>query len=548
MTAVGVALAVVAAGTWMPKWWRVAQREHYIKGSVTATLLRWLRATPVPNLGLAALGLLAAAATVLLDNGATGGIAGDVERWVAFGLSSTAVLLGTLVPFGLPWRGRTSKLRFTRRMYTVAFLSAVFWGAVLAVLTVALSGLSAVAICSVFGYAAIDAALLVLAPVETRLAKRYQRQAEKKLATLQPLTIAITGSYGKTSTKDHLAHLIGSLRPTVASPKSWNNQAGLCRTVNEKLNPSTEVFIAEMGTFGPGEIRAMCAWVKPSIVAITAIGPVHLERMGSIEKIVAAKMEIVENAQTVVLNIDSPELAIAANQLSASRPDLQIIRVSATSNSSAQIKVYSNTNGNHETSKTSEMLCETSETSEMLCEYRGRALSLGVFPASVHASNVAVAAALAAQVGVPPDQLPKRLVGLQQVGHRASISVTPSGMTIIDNTFNSNRTGARKALAALLAHRLAEGNRRVVVTPGMIELGSQQAKENAEFARLVTESGCTLVSVGHTNRRALRRGVSQGQGTVIEVPNREAAREWVRRNLQAGDAVLWENDLPDHYA
>ncbi|MCY4457968.1 MAG: Mur ligase family protein [Acidimicrobiaceae bacterium] len=544
MTIVGVALAVVAAVAWMPKWWRVAQREHYINGSVTATLLRWLRATPVPNLGLAALGLLAAAATILLDNGATVSIAGDVERWVAFGLSSTAVLMATLVPFGLPWRGRTSKLRFTRRMYTVAFLSAVFWSAALAVLTVALSGLSAVAICSVFGFAAIDAALLVLAPVETRLAKRYQRQAEKRLATLQPLTIAITGSYGKTSTKDHLAHLIGSMRPTVASPKSWNNQAGLCRTVNEKLNPSTEVFIAEMGTFGAGEIRAMCDWVKPSIVAITAIGPVHLERMGSIEKIVAAKMEIVEKAQTVVLNIDSPELAIAANQLSASRPDLQIIRVSATSKSSAQIKVYSNTYGNHETSEMS----ETSETSEMLCEYRGRTLSLGVLPASVHASNVAVAAALAAQAGAPLDQLPKRLVGLQQVGHRASVSVTPSGMTIIDNTFNSNPTGARKALAALLAHRLAEGNRTVVVTPGMIELGSRQAQENAEFARLVTESGCTLVLVGHTNRRALRRGVSQGQGTVIEVPNREAAREWVRHHLQAGDAVLWENDLPDHYA
>ena len=261
-------------------------------------------------------------------------------------------------------------------------------------------------------------------------------------------------------------------------------------------------------------------------MAITAIGPVHLERMGSIDKIVAAKMEIVEHAKTVVLNVDSPELAEQAERIADTH---RVIRCSGSRDSVADVRV------------------SVQEPGEGLrLDYFAESYALGSLHPSVQRSNVAVAAALAVQAGVPSDRLAALIEDLETGEHRASVSVTDSGITIIDNTFNSNPAGAKEALATLLAH--SDVGRSVVVTPGMIELGSLQDLENAEFARLVAESGCELVIVGRTNRTALRRGAALVGGIVIEVSNRDAAREWVRLNLSAGDGVLWENDLPDHYA
>ena len=509
-----VGLAAVGAALWMPKWWRVAQREHYLAGSVASTYARWVFRDPSLAQWLNLLSLVMAAFALVLDGG--------------FGLLQLVVIvmIASAMPVGLPLRGRTSKLRFTRRMTTAAVLSVLVWGLALALLGVFVGASPAAAICSVFGPAAVDAALFVAGPLEARLALRYQRHASARLAAVRPLVIAITGSYGKTSTKQHSAALIGGLRPTVASPASWNNQAGLSRAVNEHLGDSTEVFIAEMGTYGPGEIRRMCAWVRPSVVAITAIGPVHLQRMKSIERIVAAKLEIAEGAQTVLLNVDSPELAEQADRLARTH---RVIRCSGSGEGVADVRVSVGEAGAPST-----------------LDYFADSYVLGSLHPSVRRSNVAVAAALAVEAGVPPDGLAKLIEGLETAEHRASISVTDAGVTVIDNTFNSNPAGAAESLATLSEH--SSGARSVVITPGMIELGSRQASENADFARSVAGSGCELVIVGRTNRRALRRGAAAAGGIVFEVSNRDAARKWVRGNLGAGDGVLWENDLPDHYA
>jgi UDP-N-acetylmuramoyl-tripeptide--D-alanyl-D-alanine ligase len=112
---------------------------------------------------------------------------------------------------------------------------------------------------------------------------------------------------------------------------------------------------------------------------------------------------------------------------------------------------------------------------------------------------------------------------------------------LIDDTFNSNPAGARAAFESL--RRLAPEGRQVVITPGMVELGDAQADANRELASMVAHAGAGLVVVGWTNRAALM----SGHPTADVVPDRERARQWVRANLRGGDAVLWENDLPDHY-
>ena len=142
----------------------------------------------------------------------------------------------------------------------------------------------------------VDLACAVTDPFERRAAGRYVGEAAERIRRVAPKVVAITGSYGKTTTKGYVAHLLSASMTTVASPGSFNNRAGLSRAVNEHVAPGTEVFVAEMGTYGRGEIAELCEWLVPDVSVITAIGPVHLERFGSEERVVEAKAEILDKA------------------------------------------------------------------------------------------------------------------------------------------------------------------------------------------------------------------------------------------------------------
>jgi len=148
-------------------------------------------------------------------------------------------------------------------------------------------------------------------------------------------------------------------------------------------------------------------------------------------------------------------------------------------------------------------------------------------------------------LGVPGSDLVARLSSLPSAEHRQSVSVSAGGFSIIDDTFNSNPAGARRAIELL--DRLGDGAQKAVVTPGMVELGPRQHEENVLFAELAADVADHLIVIGRTNRRALLQGSSKGQTSVTVVDSREEAVNWVRRNLHPGDVVLYENDLPDHY-
>ena len=222
------------------RWLRVAQREHYLPGSATRFGWRWWRSTPL-NIAFAVVAVIGAGAAVAAP--------------------ITAVVTGAVVaiaPAGLRLRGRTSCLAWTCRMSQVAALTVALEALGVALVGV-LGGLSdavvAAASCAIAVPVFIDAALVLLRPVEDMLAERYVGRASVALARVRPLVVGITGSYGKTTTKTYVTHLLGRDRSVVASPRSFNNRAGLARTVNEHLVPGTEVLVAEMGAYGPVRSR-----------------------------------------------------------------------------------------------------------------------------------------------------------------------------------------------------------------------------------------------------------------------------------------------------
>ncbi len=525
---VTVAACALACGPAGVRWLRVAQREHYLPGSVSRFALRWWRLPPV-NPILAAVAIAAAA----------------VSWWwpVAGVITAAAVAVG---PYGLSLRGRTAPLAWTRRLRTLAAVAAGV--AVIVLVAGALTGpASVVAVVVVLALPAlVDLSCLVTAPVELKLGGHFVDAAAARLARVDPLVVAVTGSYGKTSTKGHIAHLVRPTRSVVVSPASFNNRAGLARAVNEHLADGTEVFVAEMGTYGPGEIAALCRWCTPDISVITAIGPVHLERFGSEDRIVEAKTEILASAQDIVLPVDDPRLAAVADRMAGE--GRRVLRCSATDRG-ADVCVL-----------------RGDGVDRITAFVDGELLVADVLVASgVHPSNLACAVAVALLCKVDPADIAVRLADLPAVEHRLQAVPAGSGATILDDTYNSNPSGAAEALAVLAALAVGDagageesgaprrelgGGRRVVVTPGMVELGDRQESENRRFGEAIARVATDVLVVGRTNRRALLAGLAAVPGSttgVHLVVNRDEAVGWVRAHLCPPDVVLYENDLPDHY-
>jgi UDP-N-acetylmuramoyl-tripeptide--D-alanyl-D-alanine ligase len=171
--------------------------------------------------------------------------------------------------------------------------------------------------------------------------------------------------------------------------------------------------------------------------------------------------------------------------------------------------------------------------------------AVGDLPGEVLEVNAAVAVGISLALGMDTGQIAARLGGLIGTEHRQALTRTERGITIIDDTYNSNPAGVASALDLL--DGLAGDGRKVVVTPGMVELGPLQREENVTFARRAAGEADALVIVGRTNRAALLEGSAKGKATVTVVDTRDEAVTWVRENLGEGDTVLYENDLPDHY-
>lgn len=470
LEATGAAAGVAATAVTAARWLRVAQREHYLPGAVAPFTWRWLRA-------------------------------------------------GRLGP---PIRGRTSPLAWTRRLKTLAAVWLAAHAVVVGAAALVVPWWAAIALGVVALPLVVDAALAITAPIERRLATPYVDRARARLAEVGPTVVGITGSYGKTSTKVVLAHLLAGTRATYATPASFNNRAGLARAVNEGLTPGTEVFVAEMGTYGRGEIADLCSWCEPEIAIITAIGPVHLERFGTEDAIVEAKSEILERARVAVLNVDDERLAALASRQAAAGQ--RVVRASAR-DQNADVAVIAADDGRARVWISADDMGEI----ERLTGAPG---------------NAACALAAALELGAPRIDAVRRLATAPVAAHRLEAATSDAGIVVLDDTFNSNPAGARRALRML---RSLGSGRRAVVTPGMIELGPRSRAENEAFARAVTEAAHVLVIVGSTNRASLAAGARGSALETVHVPTREAAVAWVRSNLTNGDAVLYENDLPDHY-
>lgn len=511
------ALLVVAYCAQMARWLRVLQREHYDPTSLLRFLARWSspqRPSAKANQGAKPRRPFTLSHLLIFAMIAT----------VAFRLWDLLVVIvavyGVFCPVGLALRGRTAKLEWTRRLRTTALVATA--------VSAAIAGLAALAPHRYLGAVVmvlavnpmLDLVTRVLRPLEDRRAQRFVDQAVRRLGAVGPRIVAITGSFGKTSTKNYLSTLLGPHRGVVASPRSFNNRAGLSRAINENLADGTSIFIAEMGTYGPGEIRELTSWCPPEIAVVTAIGPVHLERMKNLEVIEGAKREITERASTVVLNLDDARLSSWVSDL---RAQGKRVITAGSKMVDADVRV-------------------ASAARRWTVTINGTTIADLDEIVGVQPTNVACALAVAHELGVDGPSLATRLHEIQPAANRLNVATSPAGVVVVDDTFNANPASAVAALNTLAS--LPVTGRRVVITPGLVELGRDQYGENLRLAQLVDAVPAELVAIGRTNIVALSAGYSR---RPQRFDTRDDAVKWIRNTLVPGDGVLFLNDLPDHY-
>jgi len=493
------------------KWARVAQRVHYQAGDVHRIERLWFDRRP--------LGFLWFAGAVVLAIISVWGSRFEAFWWLS-SLAVAAPLLLLPTPWGLAFRGQTSTLIWTpraQRFYAGLLVTQLLVGG----LGVWALGPAGVLIPLLLTARLSDLALRVLTVVERALTKKFVQDAQRRLKRVKPIVVAITGSYGKTSTKGYVAHVVGNTHATVASPASFNNLMGLSRSVNEHLVVGTQVFVAEMGMSEEGRIRELSTLFPPDIAAITVIGEAHMESLGSQEAIFRAKSEITENARIVVLPVDQPELVSLIEK--CRRENRTVITVSGRGKP-ADISV---------------------DPDLGLVRYGPDAAQTALnVPPFGHGVNIAVALGIAWALEVPEASALEALSTLPVAAHRAEVAHTESGVWIVDDTYNSNPVGAAHAVDQAAELATERGGPLIVVTPGMVELGPVQYERNRQLAERVIEKSGLLMVVGRTNLKAMLEG---SQNRAESFASRSDAVEAALRAAGDKGVILYENDLPDHY-
>jgi UDP-N-acetylmuramoyl-tripeptide--D-alanyl-D-alanine ligase len=372
-----------------------------------------------------------------------------------------------------------------------------------------------------------------LKPWQRRVNQRFVDSATATLQSVSPRVIGITGSYGKTTTKVCVGAVLGQDQPTLVTPASFNSFLGIVRTINEHLRAEHRNFVVEMGMYRAGDISELCELTHPSIGVITAIGPAHLERMGSLDAIQQAKGELAHALPgdgRLVINGDDPRcLAIAAGV-------------------SVPTTLYALHNPDASVRAEKIRIADARTSFELVIGDQRASVSANLL-GEHNVSNLLAAAAVGHVTGMPIEQIKRGLEQVQPPEHRLQpLPNTGSGVIVIDDAYNSNPAGAAAALKVLGEH---PAKRRILVTPGMVELGDLEETENEQFGTLAAGVCDHVILVGPRHTAPIRRGL-EGAGfnpqaieVVRDIPGATAV---LAKLTRAGDVILFENDLPDMYA
>jgi UDP-N-acetylmuramoyl-tripeptide--D-alanyl-D-alanine ligase len=366
----------------------------------------------------------------------------------------------------------------------------------------------------------VDAPAIIVDDVRDALG----RLATAVLRRLPHLTVVgLTGSSGKTSTKDLLAGLLARIAPTVATAGSFNNELGLPYTVLRTTH-ETRFLVLEMGSRGVGHIRHLCEIAPPRIGLVVNVGAAHIGEFGSVETTASAKGELVEALPPdglAVLNADDPRVRAMAARTTAAV-------VLAGESTDADVRA-------------SDIVLDDRGRASYTLHHGGAATPVRLAAAGRHqVGNSLLAVAVALRLGLAAGDVAAELAGLRLTSERRmDVFDRPDGVTVIDDSYNANPASMAAALRALAT--IGTDRRTVAVLGYMAELGEQERSGHEEVGRLAAELGVDrLVVVGElaADLRAGAASVAPWGGVSVQVTDQQAAVAWLDTELRPGDVVL----------
>lgn len=424
---------------------------------------------------------------------------------------------------------RVWRLFTTMSVFSLLFLAGAFVGSGMNPVSLPLC----ITLLAVLSWIVLTFSNWAMVPVEKAINNMYVNDAKQMLAQMPDMKIiGITGSYGKTSTKHYLNRILSEQFDVLMTPGSFNTPMGVVRTVREMMKPYNNVFIVEMGAKQLGDIKEICDIVHPEIGIVTAVGEQHLESFKSIENVQRTKFELVE--------------ALPENGFAVLNDDFEYVANRPVESVKAYRYAVQNTKNAAYTAKNIEY---SEYGTRFTVAGEGRELELNTkLVGECNISNLMAAVIVAMKLGVSDDKIRFAVSKIEQVEHRLNMKRTPGGVTIIDDAFNSNPDGSRMALDVL--SRMTKG-KRIVVTPGMIELGDKQAYHNCRFGEHIAETCDVAIIVGQYNRDAIVEGIRKSgkfdENNLLIVDSFAEAQTRLATILKAGDTILYENDLPDTF-
>lgn len=540
LTALLLALAAIAWLARAAPVTLVAARMLQIEEYEDTRFLRWglTRAWLAHPAVLAAAGASALALLLAALDGTRG------SEIVAAGWLVASVVGALLWSWSPPKKTLVLTARMRRVLGVTAAYSVLLAGAVAALLGAGLWPIAgAMCLVALGCTTGLSQALLVAAdqslrPVEASIRQGYVRQAQGRLAQVSPFVVAVVGSYGKTSTKHMLAQLLAGQVETLPTRKSFNTLMGVTRVINEDLDARHQLFIVEMDAYARGEIAAISDLVHPHAAVITSVGPQHLERFRHQEAIAAALYEVVQSLPpegTAVIHAGEPGGAALVRRAHAD--DRRVVRYGIENSADVLDVVASDivldARGARFRWSWPELSIDRVVTTPLLG--RNQVLNVTAALAVVHVLGYSLGKAVATAAQ------------LQPVEHRLQPLPTPGALRVIDDTYNANPVGVHDALDVLAA---MNGGAKVLVTPGLVELGAVEDAENrryGEHAAAVCDHVIVMVARPAAALRAGLRAGGLADDRIHEARTLNDATAIIGRITRGGDTVLFANDLPDTY-
>ncbi len=390
-----------------------------------------------------------------------------------------------------------------KRFFTALILLALFMAVVFR---------SYVVIIPIFG------AYFISLFIEKILFEGFKRKAEEKIEAMKDLkVVGITASYGKTSIKNIIAHLLRARYNTYATPRSVNTLGGVMKDLNDDLPDDTEVYVVEMGARSEGDIAEISTFVNPHIAVVGKIGPAHIEYFKTLENIRNTKMEILKTDRLEKVYIHESAMV---------QPDKE-----------GKVETYGT--GDALDMRTAapapmHLISDIEATLEHTCfsldGVRYCAKVLGAF----NAQNLAAAVLVAKKMGLSDEEIRHQLETLEPTPHRLQ-RIDAGGKVILDDSFNGNIDGMMASFDLASTHK----GRKVIITPGLVEVDDEL---NVQVAKRANEVFDLVIVTGDLNYEIFKEHVDHSK--LQKLNSKAQMEQMLAEQTLPGDLILFANDAP----